>query len=250
MKKLCSCLLIATISLGQFGVNGYALKKNTNSAPRVAQEKVSWLRENSQKSNTSLSEVNTVEHNVKDALSKSQTKDKKKSPKVTNVNVDLNIPAIALSTAILGSVALQEYAKSKRPNIFKQFYSATGESISSVWDSAKCTVADLWSFGKENVPAVVEWTKDGYDSLFYYVKSFGGGDSSVYLTLIGMGLLAYSLGPYFVRCVVGSMREWLNLPIGALTSIGRLVGKAIGAPFAGLFSGVKSAFKLQDDTLI
>lgn len=110
MKKLCSCLLIATISLGQFGVNGYALKKNTNSAPRVAQEKVSWLRENFQKNNANSTDVKSTENKINDVLSKEQTKNKKKAKNVTNVNIDLKGPVIAASVALAAAVALSIYS--------------------------------------------------------------------------------------------------------------------------------------------
>ena len=57
MKKLCSGLLVVSIALSQVGTRGCALEKNVNAAPRVTQEKTSWLRENSQKNNINLQRI-------------------------------------------------------------------------------------------------------------------------------------------------------------------------------------------------
>ena len=244
MKKLCSGLLVFSMALSHVGTSGCALEKNANFTPMVSQEKTSWLRENSQKNNTKTSNME-IDGKINEILNKEQAKNKKKAKKVTNVNIDLNVPAIALSAAILGSVALQEYAKSKRPNIFKQFYSATGESISSVWALAKGTVADLWSFGKEKGPAVVEWTKDKYDSLFKYVKGIGGNDiindDQLNGMLLGVGTIVLVFGHRLVEFVVGEAAGWLTLPMKMIASLGCCAGQVVGSPVAGLVKGVKSA---------
>lgn len=274
MKKLCSCLLIATISLGQFGVNGHALEKNVNMAPRVTQEKTSWLRENSQKNNTKTSEVE-IDSKINEILNKEQAKNKKKSPRVTNVNVDLKVPAIVASVAAVAAVAFSKYSDIQvaqiqkeikeieaNNNVFKKFYSATGESISAVWDSTKDTVVGLWSFGKENVPAAVDWTKDKttalwnfgqenvpavvdwtkakYDSFNSWLIESGCDEPSAKLipvvAAVGMSLLACFAGYKLIKFTGGGLKSLFNLPVAA----GGAIGKIIAAPIKGFLNVFKS----------
>ena len=137
MKKLSSCLLVLTLSLNQFG--------STCSAAEISkkQERI---------------EKNVNYFQALDKDSNKSKKENKKHSKETNINVDLTIPAIALGATILGAVGIHQYAKSRKPNIFKQFYSASGAAIENVFDSGK-----KWTI--KNYPLAKDWTSEKYNEL-------------------------------------------------------------------------------------
>ena len=104
-------------------------------------------------------------------LSKSSKKDKEdcKGTDDKQKKINLIISSIFLSAAILGATGIHEYAELKKPNIFKQFYSAT---FGGIWNLAK----DGGSWLVENYPiaknwiskkfsATQNWTSEKYDAL-------------------------------------------------------------------------------------
>jgi len=141
MKKLCSGLMAIVLSLCQVC--------STCSAEGNAEYNESYSR----------------------YLSKSSKKDKEdcKGTDDKQKKINLIIPSIFLSAAILGATGIHEYAELKKPNIFKQFYSAT---FGGIWNLAK----DGGSWLVENYPiaknwiskkfsATQNWTSEKYDAL-------------------------------------------------------------------------------------
>ena len=122
MKKLCSGLMAIVLSLSQVC--------STCSAEGNAEYNESYSR----------------------YLSKSSKKDKEdcKETDDKQKKINLIIPSIALSAAILGATGIHEYAELKKPNIFKQFYSAT---FGGIWNLAK----DGGSWLVENYPIAKNW---------------------------------------------------------------------------------------------
>ena len=141
MKKLCSGLMAIVLSLCQVC--------STCSAEGNAEYNESYSR----------------------YLSKSSKKDKEdcKGTDDKQKKINLIISSIFLSAAILGATGIHEYAELKKPNIFKQFYSAT---FGGIWNLAK----DGGSWLVENYPiaknwiskkfsATQNWTSEKYDAL-------------------------------------------------------------------------------------
>lgn len=141
MKKLCSGLMAIVLSLCQVC--------STCSAEGNAEYNESYSR----------------------YLSKSSKKDKEdcKGTDDKQKKINLIIPSIFLSAVILGATGIHEYAELKKPNIFKQFYSAT---FGGIWNLAK----DGGSWLVENYPiaknwilkkfsATQNWTSEKYDLL-------------------------------------------------------------------------------------
>ena len=141
MKKLCSGLMAIVLSLCQVC--------STCSAEGNAEYNESYSR----------------------YLSKSSKKDKEdcKGTDDKQKKINLIIPSIFLSAVILGATGIHEYAELKKPNIFKQFYSAT---FGGIWNLAK----DGGSWLVENYPiaknwiskkfsATQNWTSEKYDAL-------------------------------------------------------------------------------------
>ena len=141
MKKLCSGLMAIVLSLSQVC--------STCSAEGNAEYNESYSR----------------------YLSKSSKKDKEdcKGTDDKQKKINLIISSIFLSAAILGATGIHEYAELKKPNIFKQFYSAT---FGGIWNLAK----DGGSWLVENYPiaknwiskkfsATQNWTSEKYDAL-------------------------------------------------------------------------------------
>ena len=141
MKKLCSGLMAIVLSLCQVC--------STCSAEGNAEYNESYSR----------------------YLSKSSKKDKEdcKGTDDKQKKINLIISSIFLSAAILGATGIHEYAELKKPNIFKQFYSAI---FGGIWNLAK----DGGSWLVENYPiaknwiskkfsATQNWTSEKYDAL-------------------------------------------------------------------------------------
>ena len=122
MKKLCSGLMAIVLSLSQVC--------STCSAEGNAEYNESYSR----------------------YLSKSSKKDKEdcKGTDDKQKKINLIISSIFLSAAILGATGIHEYAELKKPNIFKQFYSAT---FGGIWNLAK----DGGSWLVENYPIAKNW---------------------------------------------------------------------------------------------
>lgn len=122
MKKLCSGLMAIVLSLCQVC--------STCSAEGNAEYNESYSR----------------------YLSKSSKKDKEdcKGTDDKQKKINLIISSIFLSAAILGATGIHEYAELKKPNIFKQFYSAT---FGGIWNLAK----DGGSWLVENYPIAKNW---------------------------------------------------------------------------------------------
>lgn len=163
MKKLCSGLMAIVLSLCQVC--------STCSAEGNAEYNESYSR----------------------YLSKSSKKDKEdcKGTDDKQKKINLIISSIFLSAAILGATGIHEYAELKKPNIFKQFYSAT---FGGIWNLAK----DGGSWLVENYPiaknwiskkfsATQNWTSEKYDEGKVW---FNEADASKKVTA-GMGLATF-----------------------------------------------------------
>lgn len=147
MKKLCSGLMAIVLSLCQVC--------STCSAEGNAEYNESYSR----------------------YLSKSSKKDKEdcKGTDDKQKKINLIISSIFLSAAILGATGIHEYAELKKPNIFKQFYSAT---FGGIWNLAK----DGGSWLVENYPiaknwilkkfsATQNWTSENYPIFKFWLNS-------------------------------------------------------------------------------
>lgn len=135
MKNICSGLLIITLSLGQV-CSAYDAEGSYPKNEIITEGKISSQKKNG---------------NYLQELNKDSNKSKEeKSQETTNINADLTVPSIALSAAILGATGIHEYAELKKPNIFKQFYSAT---FGGIWNLAK----DGGSWLVENYPIAKNW---------------------------------------------------------------------------------------------
>ena len=147
MKKLCSGLMAIVLSLCQVC--------STCSAEGNAEYNESYSR----------------------YLSKSSKKDKEdcKGTDDKQKKINLIIPSIFLSAVILGATGIHEYAELKKPNIFKQFYSAT---FGGIWNLAK----DGGSWLVENYPiaknwilkkfsATQNWTSENYPIFKFWLNS-------------------------------------------------------------------------------
>ena len=155
MKKLCSGLMAIVLSLSQVC--------STCSAEGNAEYNESYSR----------------------YLSKSSKKDKEdcKGTDDKQKKINLIISSIFLSAAILGATGIHEYAELKKPNIFKQFYSAT---FGGIWNLAKdggswlvenYLIAKNWISKKFS--ATQNWTSENYpifkswlNSTYYNTKDW------------------------------------------------------------------------------